>query len=618
MKRTTDQLKQGTRTMRGLRLHRGSPGESNLMAGMVKVIILCWIVPYVTLSVVLFYFSETKTNQQIRDTVFTSMENAIEQCEININAVIDDSKEASYDGTIRESYIKFTLDEDVSAETEMYHEITNYLDRKYKYSTKISNTILLFNRATRQEYYTYSNVAGATYSNINYFKTNAMLPVRKIAAHLGTNTRLVYIKGRLYLVRNLVTSDYKPFAVLVMEVNENNVFKSLDQIVFRQNGLVYMDGVVIYKNEGISEQAEQKIRQYVKDQKLYDRVVRTQESVNGYDKKAGMAYYIMNVNGQKITYVVMLDKNSLYNDRNTLLYTYVLIGILLIPMLFAFSSYCYANITKPISELMDASSEIEEGNYGVKINPFKKNREFGRLVDTFNHMSASLEESFNRIYAEEIALRDANMQALQSQINPHFLNNTLEIINWKARMSGDQSVSGMVESLGVMMEATMNRRGESFITIAEELKYVDAYLYIIEQRFGNTFSFEKEIEEELLEIRIPRLIIQPLVENMVEHGADAMGNRRGKLKIYEDGTYLHIAVENEGNISKQNAEKIEKLFGDGKLDENLHNIGIRNVNLRLKMLYGEESGLRIVNDVENLTVSEITINMTKLAEVSPK
>ena len=142
------------------------------------------------------------------------------------------------------------------------------------------------------------------------------------------------------------------------------------------------------------------------------------------------------------------------------------------------------------------------------------------MIDTFNHMSVSLEESFNRIYAEEIALRDANIKALQSQINPHFLNNTLEIINWKARMSGNNDVSGMIESLGIMMEATMNRKNESFISIKEELKYVDAYLYIIVQRFGEKFQFAKNIDESVLELKIPRLIIQPLVENMVEHGGD--------------------------------------------------------------------------------------------------
>ncbi len=616
IRRTTDSLKRNVTILKGVWKRGGSIRKSDLITGMVKVIVLCWIVPYITLSVALFYYSETKTTRQIEDTVTTAMENAAELCEINIMNAIADSKQASYDGIIRDNYLEFIEANDDVAEMKMYREVSNYLNRQYKYSMLISNTILLFNRPTRQEYYTYSNRAGATYSNINYFKANAMKPIRKVASELGTDTRLVYIRGHLYLVRNMVTSDYTPFAVLVMEVNENQMFKSLNNVVFKQDSMIFLDNVQIKKPDNMSKEEEEVIRDFAKQHILKDDTVGTNQIVNQYDKKNSLAYYTMNVNGQKISYVIKLDHAGMFNERNTMIYTYVIILVLLIPLLFATFYYFYTNISKPISELMYASEEIDSGNYGVQIEEFHRNQEFGRLVDTFNHMSANLEESFNRIYAEEVALRDANMQALQSQINPHFLNNTLEIINWKARMSGDKSVSGMVESLGIMMEATMNRRGESFITISEELKYVDAYLYIIEQRFGDKFTFEKEVEQGLLEIRIPRLIIQPLVENMVDHGGDAYGNRYGKLKIFGDGRYLHIVVENNGNISKQNAEKIEKLLQESNLEENMHHIGIRNVNLRLKLLYGEESGLTIQNTTENLTVSEIKINRTKLLEVS--
>ena len=122
----------------------------------------------------------------------------------------------------------------------------------------------------------------------------------------------------------------------------------------------------------------------------------------------------------------------------------------------------------------------------VQLEPFDKNEEMGALIDTFNHMSGSLEESFNRIYVEEIAQRDATLKALQSQNNPHFLNNTLEIINWKARLSGNEEVSEMIGALSVMMNATMNRDNEMFVPLSEELCYVDAYLTIIRQRFGST------------------------------------------------------------------------------------------------------------------------------------
>ena len=204
------------------------------------------------------------------------------------------------------------------------------------------------------------------------------------------------------------------------------------------------------------------------------------------------------------------------------------------------------------------------------------------------------------------------MSALQSQINPHFLNNTLEIINWKARISGNNDVSGMIESLGIMMEATMNRNNEAFITIKEELKYVDAYLYIIDQRFGKKFHFEKEIDESLMLVKIPRLIIQPLVENMVEHGGDVYGNRDGKLQIYKKDNSIHIVVNNNGNINEKDKENIDYLLNNEDVDVDNHHIGIRNVNRRLKILYGEGSGLTIENPKDNLTVSRIVIELNNL------
>lgn len=600
----TQKIKRSLKSFRHMR-------KSDLTSGMIRVIILCWLVPYLGLSVVLFYSAETKTESQIRDTVTTSMENAAEISRTNINTAITESKEASYDGVIKEAYLQFMKDGD---ENKMYPTVSSYLSKTYKYSTTISNTMLLYNRKMEREYFTYSNVAGATYSSIGDFKLNSMPTVRAVARRLGTETELVYSAGHLYLVRNIVTSDYIPFAILVMEINIDNIFKSMDNVVWRQDGLIYVGTDLIERTETMEPDEEDALMAYAKKLKLSKKNLSQDEILCEYDKVNTIAYLAMNVNGQIISYVVKLDKVGIINEKNTVIYMYVIIVILLIPLLCATFYYFYNNISKPISELMFASEKIEDGEFGYKIQEFERNEEFGRLIDTFNHMSVSLEESFNRIYAEEVAVRDANMQALQAQINPHFLNNTLEIINWKARMSGNRDVSGMIESLGTMMEATMNRKNQSFIKVREELKYVDAYLYIIVQRFGSKFRFEKEIDEKLLDLKIPRLIIQPIVENMVEHGGDAYGNRVGKLKIFDNPKYLHIVVENNGNISEKDAKKIEMLLNATKLEENVHNIGIRNVNLRLKMLYGEQSGLTISNKEENLTVSEIIIEKKRLEQ----
>ena len=581
--------------------------KANLTFGMIRLLVICLVVPFGALSVVLFFSSASKTSNQVRNTVVTSMENAAENCNSNIEKVIQESKQASYDNVIRTSYLQFLEDKNEAA---MYREISNYLSEKYKYNSMISSTIVVFKEKTTMEYYTYSNVAGATYASISDFKNNAMTQIKSVAQRMGTNTKFVEIGEHLYLVRNLVTSDYNPYAIIVMEINKLNMFKSMDNVVWRENGAIFLDGDMVCEPDYENDINNEKFKIYAENNKRnYGEVTETESN---YDSNNYSVNLYTRYNNQQFTYIVKLNQMEVLNESFTYVYIYALIILLTILLAALTFYYFYRNINKPISDLMEMSEKIEEGEYGITLPAFEGNKEFGKLIDTFNHMSLGLEESFNRIYAEEVALRDANMQALQSQINPHFLNNTLEIINWKARMSGNHDVSGMIESLGVMMEATMNRKKEKFITIEEELKYVDAYLYIIHQRFGSRFHFDKDVDENLLNLKIPRLIVQPIVENAVEHGGDKEGNIIGSLKIYADYNNLYIVVHNNGNMTEADKAKIEILLSDQKLEENVHNIGIRNVNMRLKLLYGENSGLSIENIDDNITESKLKIDRLKM------
>lgn len=581
--------------------------KANLTFGMIRLLVICLVVPFGALSVVLFFSSASKTSNQVRNTVVTSMENAAENCNSNIEKVIQESKQASYDNVIRTSYLQFLKDKN---EAVMYREISSYLSEKYKYNSMISSTIVVFKEKTTMEYYTYSNVAGATYASISDFKNNAMIQIKSVAQRMGTNTKFIEIGEHLYLVRNLVTSDYNPYAIIVMEINKSNMFKSMDNVVWRENGAIFLDGDMVCEPDYENDINNEKFKIYADNNKRnYGEVTETESN---YDSNNYTVNLYTRCNNQQFTYIVKLNRMEVLNESFTYVYIYVLIILITILLAALTFYYFYRNINKPISDLMEMSEKIEEGEYGITLPAFEGNKEFGKLIDTFNHMSLGLEESFNRIYAEEVALRDANMQALQSQINPHFLNNTLEIINWKARMSGNHDVSGMIESLGVMMEATMNRKKEKFITIEEELKYVDAYLYIIHQRFGSRFHFDKDVDENLLNLKIPRLIVQPIVENAVEHGGDKEGNIIGSLKIYADYNNLYIVVHNNGNMTEADKAKIEILLSDQKLEENVHNIGIRNVNMRLKLLYGENSGLSIENVDDNLTESKLKIDRLKM------
>lgn len=583
-----------------------SHNNYSLTTGMIRVIVFCWLIPYFVLSVVLFLYSESLTNSQIELSITSAMDSVAKISKRNLEFAIDDSKKISYDGVIKNSYLQYLKGDDEAA---MYNEVIKYLNKTYKFSSVISNTIIMYKTPTTKEYYTYSNVAGSSYVNIFEFKRQARYAVSQVAGNLGTGTAIVYVKDHVYLVRNLVTNDYRPYAVAVMEINTNSIFESLSDMVWYEAGQIYIDNQIIKENENISKKQSAFLNDYYNKNLNNEDIDSEVEYYNEFDSREKVAHYTMMLNGQKITYVIKIDNIGILSKKSPIFLAYIIIIILLGPLLGAIIYYINHNINRPIALLLDASEQIEKGEYGYTMKPFYGNIEFSRLIDTVNDMSVSLETSFHKIFAEEVATRDANIKALQSQINPHFLNNTLEIINWKVRMSGNTDASKMIEALSTMMEATMNRTGEQFISIKEEMKYVDAYLYIIECRFGDKFKFEKEIDDSMLGTKVPRLIIQPLVENMVDHGGDKYGNRIGKLKIYKEEQELHIILENNGTLSNADKEKIDKILAETTMKSEIENIGIKNVNLRLKMLYGNNSGLDIYNKNEDITVSEIVIDL---------
>lgn len=257
---------------------------------------------------------------------------------------------------------------------------------------------------------------------------------------------------------------------------------------------------------------------------------------------------------------------------------------------------------------------MEAGEMGITVRGGEMpNLEFQYMKERFDSMSAQVKYLFDYVYDEKLARKDAQIQALQAQINPHFLNNTLEMMNWQARMSGDVIVSKMIESLGTVLDYRMNRANVKEIHLAEELQCIDAYFYIMSMRFGQRLQIEKEIDEELLYIMVPPLILQPIVENAIVHGVETVKNGVIRLKVYHDGENAYLEVRNTGKaMTKEARERIQAILEGNEeqipKDTGRHtSIGIQNVNRRIRLVYGEEYGLTIVQDENLETVSTITI-----------
>ena len=576
--------------------------RKSLLWSMLLLLLFGWFLPLLLTNGMMSTMATGKVHRQIEQSVTTSMEKAAEIMELQLGESETASKNASYMNVIREAYHTY---QNEGNRRDFQTTVFTFLEQQYTFNRNCKSVSLIFKEFPDMLYYTYNNSTGGTYRDITYFQNNVASDMLEEMDSLDTRTELRSYGGRLYMIRNLVDSKFRPYALLAIELNGDSLMESLKSVLGYENAAVYLDGSCSL-NMGESEDMP-----YGEDEqkKLADEACFIKQTTGG---DATYVYKRMKLYNSNLDCVVRLDQTSIYAEVNTLRYVYSLLAVFALPLVFLIYNFLNKWVNRPVQDLIKVFDVVRSGEYGTQIENMAGSEEFYHMEESFNYMSAQLKEQFDKIYREEIALRDAKIMALQSQINPHFLNNTLEIINWEARLNKNMRVSQMIEALSTMLEATMNRKADPYNIVAEEMQYVDAYLYIITQRYGEKFSCRKEIDESLLDCRIPRLIIQPIVENAIEHGMSITGEGELVIRIYrkrED--LLCIEIENNRPLSLEDREKIDRLL-DGQPDpqtEHRVSLGIRNVNQRLKMMYGNECGLFITNNEIGHTVSTILVKI---------
>jgi sensor histidine kinase YesM len=565
---------------------------AQLKWSMTILMLLCWLLPLAILTMAILTYVSNRFSGQMKENIEKTMDTAVEICEMRVEAAVRVSRNASYIPEIKESWRQYQADGD---RLDLYERVTTFLEQMYRYDSSFLSTILYFTEEPERIYYSYSS---NNYDSIKQFKSLARERVEQKAQEIDTGIGWVNERGHLYMVRNIMTPVYRPYAVIVMDIDKDSVFQSVEGIPWYLDYDVSIDGEWVFGTGW----AEDFIRR------------ESAERYSEYHEEKDVAYVTCErkMDSHVIRYVVKLDYDAIHYEKEAIRYITILMMAFTIPLIFIVFYFLYRKVTMPVKRLIDAASEIEKGHFGVQIEKKEKSREFLYLDNAFNSMSDKLKNQFEQIYLEELALRDANIMALQSQINPHFLNNTLEIINWEARMEGNDRVSSMIEALSTMLEATMDRKKQQMIPLSEEISYVEAYCHIIRQRFGEKFQFEKQIDPKLLQTEVPRLIIQPIMENAVEHG---LAGRAGKivLRIYAEADKLKIEIINDGLMTKEDKKKVEDLLGSGTDSGEQHSVslGICNVNKRLQIIYGPDCGLTIKNDKEDCTVSTITVKLHK-------
>lgn len=266
----------------------------------------------------------------------------------------------------------------------------------------------------------------------------------------------------------------------------------------------------------------------------------------------------------------------------------VMLGVYLLFVLL-FVLYLIRDIIKPLGKLVMFTRVYEPGRrlpFDTSL-PRQRKDEFGLLHQAFIRMTQRLDQSIEENYGMQIKQKEQELSALHSQITPHLLYNTLDSIYWYALGSGNQDVGSMVKDLSKLLRIGLSK-GKSIITVSEELEHVQAYIRLQIKRYPGVFEVFWDIEEGVESCMVPKVVIQPLVENAIFHGVQSMdGEGQLWLRVKRQGEELHILVEDNGFIPVD-LDKLRQIV-DGTLRDKGY--GIRNVHQRIQLHYGEAYGL---------------------------
>lgn len=295
----------------------------------------------------------------------------------------------------------------------------------------------------------------------------------------------------------------------------------------------------------------------------------------------------------------LVDESEFKKDAIQLMNYSLLISLISLFLAILMAIFFSNQIVKPVRHLQKMMKKVQVGDFEARATVFSRD-EIGSLSQGFNVMVSEISNLMKEVYETKLRQRDAELSALQSQINPHFLYNTFELVNMIAIENNQFEISDIISSLGKLLRYTVDKK-ERPVLLKEEVRFIKAYLKIISSRYGNRLQTELIVDPYLEYCLVPKLIIQPLVENAFQHGINE-GEGRISIKAEKDDEYLILSVEDNGiGINMELLKELEeKIYGEESYSEYLETFGnekkgyaLRNVHQRIRILYGEKYGLSI-------------------------
>lgn len=404
-------------------------------------------------------------------------------------------------------------------------------------------------------------------------------------------------ENKVFIVRrSAMLKKNGVLGLFYVEVDYEKLFEGLSHNIGRNYGLYVVDSDdnVVYEACSFEEKYEQYHLSYEGFKSLTD----------------DSEYKVLSEELEQANWTVYLYKPdvSIVSDTRpiTLLATVVIVvGVL---TLILGMIWVGKFITSRLSYLRDGMVAAEEGDFRLRLETAYDD-EIGELIRGYNTLLSKIQTLITEVYESEIAQKQYEMKALQNQINPHFLYNTLSLINWKAIENGNKDISEITLALSHFYRTSLNK-GRNVLPIADEIKNVQSYIAV--QLFMHDYEFDVDydIDDEILQYESLNLILQPIVENAIEHGIEVMEpGKRGHILIkgWKEDDKIYISVADNGvGMDEEKAATIITQHSKG--------YGMRNVNERIHLFYGDEYGLNVSSKIDIGTTITVCIPVRKVGE----
>lgn len=318
-------------------------------------------------------------------------------------------------------------------------------------------------------------------------------------------------------------------------------------------------------------------------------------------------YFYENILGTDWYLMERINVHEIWETLDTVGYFSLCLIAAFVLCLYPLTAFSKRHIIKPVDEIKDKMNQVAEGDLSVRIGDAERGKgEFAEIADSFNYMVDRLEKQVEEIRAIDHKKHLLELDFLQAQINPHFIYNTLSSIRFYVEMGKNEEAEDMLIDFSKILRKTLSRT-EQLITLREEIETLRHYVNLQRARYREKVEVEFAVEENTLPALVPDFILQPIVENAIFYSLKEEKVCHIRIKSYLDGTDLCVSVKDDG--IGMNEEKINTVLNK---DMNMNKVGLKNVNERLKLNYGDDYGLKIISEEGKGT--EVVLVMPSTAE----